>query len=94
MARLQALHTDCGQSPWLDNLRREWLASGELAGWIGKGARGLTANPSIFAAAMTQSDAYDEDLARLVAAGTGHTVTRYCALSSTPVRISGVRWFW
>ncbi len=63
MSRLQALHTDCDQSPWLDNLGREWLASGELAGWIGRGARGLTANPSISAAAMTQSDAYDEDLA-------------------------------
>ncbi len=69
MSRLQALHTDCAQSPWLDNLRREWLASGELQGWIDKGVRGLTSNPSIFAAAMTQSDAYDDDLARLVADG-------------------------
>ncbi len=69
MSRLQALHTECDQSPWLDNLRREWLESGELQGWIDKGVRGLTSNPSIFAAAMTQSDAYDADLSRLIADG-------------------------
>ena len=31
MTRLQELHEIGGQSPWLDNLRRGWITSGELA---------------------------------------------------------------
>ncbi len=73
MSRLNALFEDGGQSPWLDNLRRDWLASGQLQGWVEAGVRGLTSNPSIFAKAMTDSSAYDEDLARLVSAGTSVT---------------------
>ena len=34
MTRLHDLHAEQGKSPWLDNLRRDWLASGELAGWV------------------------------------------------------------
>ena len=30
---------DAGQSPWMDNLRRGWLTSGELASWIDRGIR-------------------------------------------------------
>ncbi|MEN3271505.1 MAG: hypothetical protein V7636_266, partial [Actinomycetota bacterium] len=28
--KLQQLYTECGQSPWLDNLRRDWLRDGTL----------------------------------------------------------------
>ena len=31
MTRLQDLYDDRGQSPWLDNLRRDWLEDGQLA---------------------------------------------------------------
>ena len=69
MASLHTLHREQGQSPWLDNLRRGWLTSGELQQWIDRGVRGVTSNPTIFAKAMMQTDDYDSDLARLVGEG-------------------------
>ncbi len=71
MTTLKNLYTEQKQSPWLDNLRRAWMASGELQKLIDRGVRGLTSNPSIFAAAMTTTDDYDEELEQLVKAGTG-----------------------
>ncbi len=69
MTRLHDLYAEQGQSPWLDNLRRGWISSGELQQWIDRGVRGLTSNPTIFAKAMTETDDYDRDLAGLVGAG-------------------------
>ena len=57
------------QSPWLDNLRRSWLTGREITGWIERGVRGITSNPSIFQKAFTATDAYDEQFAALVGAG-------------------------
>ena len=59
-----------GQSPWLDQLRREWLADGTLVAWLAEdGLRGLTSNPAIFREAMLDSDAYDEELGQLARQG-------------------------
>lgn len=69
MTRLHELHNEYGQSPWLDNLRRDWLESGELAYWIEQGVRGLTSNPTIFEKAITSSDAYDKQLKLLIQMG-------------------------
>lgn len=69
MGRLHELYDQQGQSPWLDNLRRGWITSGELQEWIDRGVRGLTSNPSIFAAAMIQTDDYDAELSELASAG-------------------------
>lgn len=69
MSQLKKVYDEQKQSPWLDNLRRGWMASGELQKLIDAGVRGLTSNPSIFAAAMTQTNDYDADLERLVRAG-------------------------
>ena len=69
MNRLHDLYAEQGQSPWLDNLRRSWIASGELQGWVDRGARGITSNPSIFQKAMTGTDAYDEQLRSLTESG-------------------------
>jgi transaldolase len=68
MGRLHDLYDEQGQSPWLDNLRRGWMTTGELQAWIDRGVRGLTSNPSIFAKAMIDTD---EELTSLVTAGTG-----------------------
>ena len=57
MTSLVKLFEEFGQSPWLDNLKRDWLQSGELQGWIDKGVRGLTSNPSIFEKAISDSEA-------------------------------------
>ena len=69
MSSLHDLYRDYGQSPWLDNLRREWINNGELSRWVERGVRGLTSNPSIFQKAMTSGDEYDEQFSRLLAEG-------------------------
>ncbi|MDE0581143.1 MAG: transaldolase [bacterium] len=69
MSSLHDLYRDYGQSPWLDNLRREWILNGELSRWVERGVRGLTSNPSIFQKAMTSGDEYDEQFSRLLAEG-------------------------
>ncbi len=70
--RLQA-RREQGQSPWMDNLRRGWLTSGELAEWVGRGIRGLTSNPSIFQKAISSGSDYDEQFGDLI--GSGRSVT-------------------
>ena len=69
MTLLNQLFNEFGQSPWLDNLKREWLHSGDLQNWIDKGVRGLTSNPSIFEKAISQSDAYDQQFKSLITSG-------------------------
>ena len=69
MRRLHDLFNEGGQSPWLDNLDRRALTSGELAQWIADGIRGVTSNPTIFAKSMSSSDAYDAELGDLLRHG-------------------------
>jgi transaldolase len=63
MTRLHDLYRDHGQSPWIDNIRRDWLNDGTLAGLVDEGVRGVTSNPSIFAKTLSTSSAYDEAVA-------------------------------
>ena len=60
MERLIRLYEEFGQSPWLDNLTRGFLTSGQLAEWRDGGIRGLTSNPTIFQKAISGSIDYDE----------------------------------
>lgn len=69
MSKLQRLHAEQDQSPWLDNLAREALDNGTLARLVADGIRGVTANPTIVARAIESSDGYDEQFASLTAAG-------------------------
>ena len=68
VSQLIKLHEDCGQSPWLDNITRGWITSGEMRRWIDRGVRGITSNPTIFQKAMASAD-YDDELARLTRSG-------------------------
>lgn len=53
----------CGQSPWMDYVRRDLLTSGQLKKYIDNdGLRGMTSNPAIFEKAITGSDLYDDIL--------------------------------
>lgn len=70
MTRLQDLYEIGGQSPWLDNLRRDWLKGGQLEELIRLGVRGITSNPTIFAHAITGNDVYDDQFRSLVKDGT------------------------
>jgi len=55
---LKALN-DCGQSVWLDYIRRSLITSGELERLIREdGLRGVTSNPAIFEKAITGSTDY------------------------------------
>jgi len=64
-SRLAALYDQQGQSPWLDNLKRGYLTSGQLVAIRDRGVRGLTSNPSIFQKAIQDSNDYDEQFADL-----------------------------
>jgi transaldolase len=70
MTRLHRLYNEQGQSPWLDNLTRDYLRDGTLARYVRDGIRGVTANPTIFAKAIEGSDAYDDQFSALTAQGT------------------------
>jgi transaldolase len=69
MTKLQRLHAEHDQSPWLDNLTRGYLRDGTLARMVADGIRGVTANPTIFARAIEASADYDEQFSSLAAAG-------------------------
>ena len=66
MTRMHDLYDQQGQSPWLDNLRRDWLQDGTLQGLVDRGIRGVTSNPTIFAKAIAGQDTYDDEFGRLI----------------------------
>jgi transaldolase len=68
-AALNAL-SQAGVSIWLDDLSRTRLVSGELAELAARdNVVGVTTNPTIFAKAITSSDAYDAQLRELAVRG-------------------------
>ena len=84
MTRLHDLYEQQGQSPWLDNLRRDYVRGGRLAELVGEGIRGVTSNPTIFAKAIEAGSDYDEQFRDLLA---GHTVeAAYWELVVTDIR--------
>jgi transaldolase len=66
MTRLERLFHEQGQSPWLDNLKRGYLSSGELSRFIDEGIRGITSNPTIFQKAIAGQAEYDDQFRSLV----------------------------
>jgi transaldolase len=83
MTRLHDLYEIGGQSPWLDNLRRDWLEGGQLAELVSLGVRGITSNPTIFANAISGQDTYDEQFKSLMK---DHTVeSAYWELAITDI---------
>ncbi len=59
-----------GVSIWLDDLNRPLITSGGLQDLIDKSSVvGVTTNPSIFAAALSQGDTYNEQIKELAAEG-------------------------
>ena len=67
--RLTDLFDVTGQSPWLDNLKREYIVNGDFARVLASGIRGLTSNPTIFQKAIQGSSLYDEQFMRATASG-------------------------
>ena len=67
--RLSDLFTVTGQSPWLDNLKREYIVNGDFARVLASGIRGLTSNPTIFQKAIQGSALYDDQFFKSVQRG-------------------------
>lgn len=61
MNSLQKLYT-FRQSPWIDELHRNFINDGSLQKLIDQGVRGLTSNPAIFEQAIAHSDEYDDEI--------------------------------
>jgi transaldolase len=75
-----------GQSFWYDNIFRGLFKSGELKRLIEEdGLRGMTANPSIFEKAISESGDYDDALTALVREGK-QPMQIYEALATDDVR--------
>ncbi|MCE1178656.1 MAG: transaldolase [Micrococcales bacterium] len=77
---------DAGVSIWLDDLSRNRIRSGNLQELIDtKGIVGVTTNPSIFQAALSEGDAYNDDVALLAKDGKSVDETVF-ALTTSDVR--------
>jgi len=74
MSKFHELHQQ-GQSVWFDYIRRDMLASGELADLVDEGIRGLTSNPTIFQKAIGSSDQYDAQIREVLAADPAASAT-------------------
>jgi transaldolase len=62
--------TDAGVSIWLDDISRNRLTTGNLASLIKDfQVRGVTSNPTIFAAALSKGDAYESQIKDLAVRG-------------------------
>jgi transaldolase len=67
--RLKAL-ADAGVSIWLDDLSRERIETGNLADLVkNSSVVGVTTNPTIFAAALSEGERYDDQVRELANAG-------------------------
>jgi len=66
MTRLERLFHEQGQSPWLDNLQRGYITSGELTRFVDEGIRGITSNPTTFQKAIAGHAEYDDQFRSLV----------------------------
>lgn len=75
-----------GVSIWLDDLSRERITSGNLAELIAqRHVVGVTTNPTIFATALADGEAYDEQVRGLAARG-AHLDQAVRELTATDVR--------
>jgi transaldolase len=84
MERLIRLYEDFGQSPWLDNLKRGYLTSGQLAALRDGGIRGVTSNPTIFQKAISGSADYDDQF-RDIAGDEGPVLDDYWTLVTADI---------
>lgn len=65
----------CGQSPWLDYMKRSLVDKGKLAALVRKdGLKGVTSNPTIFEKAIGETDEYADSLNRFQA-NSDHSVS-------------------
>ena len=84
--RLAALAA-AGTSPWLDQIRRKLIESGELQRLIDEDSlRGVTSNPAIFEKAILGSEDYDDQIAELAGKGLSAAPTCCATRRGTAIR--------
>ena len=90
---VKTLWDEHGQAVWLDYIRRDLVAGDGLRRFIDEdGIRGVTSNPSIFAAAITGSDDYDRAVQDLLSASPGlSTDALYERLAVEDIRLAADR---
>ncbi len=77
----------CGQSAWLDFLRRSLVTSGDLRRLIeDDGLKGLTSNPSIFEKAIGETDEYAEAVEDFLRGGDREVAAIYEHLAIADIR--------
>jgi len=76
-----------GQSPWIDDLHRDFVRKGELKRMIDEeGLKGMTSNPSIFEKAIGETDEYKDDLQDLLSKGQLDDMAIYENLAVTDIQ--------
>ena len=77
----------CGQSPWLDYLKRSLIEQGELRALIERdGIKGVTSNPSIFEKAIGESEEYANAIEQFQAQSDHSICEIYEHLAITDIR--------
>jgi len=77
----------CGQSPWLDYLKRSLIENGELRTLVERdGLKGVTSNPSIFEKAIAESDEYTDAIKQFQAQGDHEASSIYEHLAIADIR--------
>ena len=87
---LRQLYQHYGQSPWLDNIRRDWIRNGELQRYVERGIRGVTSNPSIFQKAISSTDDYAEEFTGAVQNGASIEDAYWSLVVSDIVAAAGI----
>lgn len=78
---------ECGQSPWLDYLKRSLIETGELRTLIERdGVKGVTSNPSIFEKAIAGTSEYAGAMHQFLAGGNQSAATIYEHLAVADIR--------
>jgi len=86
MNPLQQLEA-CGQSPWLDYMKRSLIETGELRRMVeSDGLKGVTSNPSIFEKAIGESEEYTAALEAFQASGDHSVAAIYEHLAIADIR--------
>ena len=77
----------CGQSPWLDYLKRSLIETGELRTLVERdGVKGVTSNPSIFEKAIAEGDEYADAIRKFQSEGDHDVSSIYEHLAIADIR--------
>src|SRR6185436_13117297 len=74
------------QSVWIDFLSRRFVKDGEFKGLVEQGVKGVTSNPTIFQGAISEGDAYDDQIREIVAGGEKEPKEIFIQLAAADIR--------